>query len=156
MATRLPTETHPSSLIPQSPRYLGTYIYIASASYIRKNPPPRAPIHRPKLTQLNSLQEIGRHVGTPNVQPVGRGGVPGDGGLAIDLVAVAVVFEDELGGVEPVCVSAHTRARGGLGVGLGKVFGASVGERGKYVCPVGRWVGVWKKKKKKKRERTYQ
>lgn len=54
------------------------------------------------------------------------------------------------------CVSAHTRARGGLGVGLGKVFGAFVGERGKYVCPVGRWVGVWKKKKKKKRERTYQ
>lgn len=84
------TQPNPSIPHPPSPTYL-RYIALHTS------------------TPTHSLQEIGRHVRTPNIQAIRGRRVPRDGRLAIDLVAIAVVFQDELGGVEPVYTYIRTQ-----------------------------------------------
>ena len=56
-----------------------------------------------------SVHKRGRQIRTPDIQPIRRGCVTHDGRVAIDLVAIDVMFQDELRRVEPayIKVSPH-------------------------------------------------
>ena len=64
----------------------------------------RTPSKQPHIL-THSVHKSGRQVRTPDIQTIRRSRIPHDRRLAIDLIAIAVMFQDELGRVEPI----HTK-----------------------------------------------